>query len=73
MIPKLLSLLKRVGDFLARVPGLPILVAIGLVILNFVLQLLPDWPIVGWLARFHLLLHLGVIVGLLGVLLGDVL
>lgn len=73
MIPKLLSLLKRVGDFLARVPGLPILVAVGLVILNFVLQLLPDWPVVGWLARSHLLLHLGVIVGFLGVLLGDVL
>jgi hypothetical protein len=53
------------------VPGLPIVVAIGLVILNLVFQFLPDWPVVGWLARTHLLLHVGLILGLLGVLLGD--
>ena len=41
------DLLKRIGEFLARVPGLPILVAIGLVALNFVLQLLPAWPVWG--------------------------
>ena len=67
------DLLKRIGEFLARVPGLPILVAIGLVALNFVLQLLPAWPVVGWLAHTHLFLHLGLILGLLGVLLGEVL
>jgi hypothetical protein len=37
------------------------------------LQFLPDWPVVGWLAHTHLLLHLGVILGLLGILLGDAL
>ncbi|MFQ6101437.1 MAG: hypothetical protein ACE5OS_09420 [Anaerolineae bacterium] len=73
MTGKLLKLLERIGGFLARVPGLPVLVAVGLVILNFVLQLLPDWPVVGWLARTHLFLHLGVILGFLGVLLGEVL
>ena len=67
------QLLKRVSNFLARVPGLPIIVAIGLVVLNFVLQFLPDWPVVGWLAHTHLLLHLGLILGFLGVLLGDAL
>ena len=67
------ELLKRVSNFLARVPGLPIIVAIGLVVLNFVLQFLPDWPVVGWLAHTHLLLHLGLVLGLLGVLLGDAL
>lgn len=67
------ELLKRVSNFLARVPGLPIIVAIGLVVLNFVLQFLPDWPVVGWLAHTHLLLHLGLILGFLGVLLGDAL
>ena len=64
---------KRISEFLARMPGLPVVVAVGLVVLNFVLQLLPAWPVVGWLARTHLLLHLGVILGLLGVLLGDAL
>jgi hypothetical protein len=67
------ELLKRTSNFLASMPGLPILIAIGLVVLNFVFQLLPDWPVVGWLARTHLLLHLGLVVGLVGVLLGDAL
>ena len=65
--------LKRVTNFLARMPGLPILVAVGLVVLNFVLQLLPGWPVVGWLARTHLFLHLGLVLGFLGILLGDAL
>ena len=56
------KLLKRTSEFLAR-----------LVVLNFVLQLLPDWPVVGWLVHSHLFLHLGVILGLLGMLLGEVL
>jgi hypothetical protein len=67
------ELLKRVSNFLARVPGLPIIVAIGLVVLNFVLQFLPGWPLVGWLAHTHLLLHLGLVLGFLGVLLGEAL
>jgi hypothetical protein len=64
---------KRISEFLARFPGLPVIVAVGLVVVNFLLQLLPDWPVVGWLAHTHLLLHLGVILGLLGILLGDAL
>ena len=66
-------LLERISDFLARVPGLPIIVAIGLVLLNLVLQFMPDWPIVGWIARTDLLLHIGLVLALLGVLLGDAL
>jgi hypothetical protein len=65
--------LKRAADFLARLPGLPIIVAVGLVVLNFVFQLLPDWPVVAWLARTHLFLHIGVVLGFLGILLGDAL
>lgn len=65
--------LKQASDFLARMPGLPILVAVGLVAFNFLFQLLPDWPLIGWLARTHFWLHLGLIVGFLGVLLGDAL
>lgn len=67
-------LLKRVSEFLASLPGLPTLVAIGLVTLNLVLQFLPaDWPVVGWLAQTNLLLHLGLILGLVGELLHDAL
>ena len=67
------KLLKRLSDFLARMPGLPIIIAIGLVVLNFVLQLLPAWPVIGWLAHTHLLLHLGLVLGFLGMLLGEAL
>jgi len=67
------KLLKRASEFLARLPGLPVFIAVGLVVLNFVFLLLPDWPVVGWLAHTHLFLHLGVILGLLGLLLGEVL
>ncbi len=62
-------LLKRTSDFLARLPGLPILIGIGMVAANFILLLLPDWPVIGWLADKQVLLHLGIILGLLGVLL----
>ena len=66
--------LKRISDFLARFPGLPVLIAVFLVILNFVLRLLPGtWPVVGWLVQTDFFLHLGVILGLLGVLVGDAL
>jgi hypothetical protein len=66
--------LKRISDFLARLPGLPVLVAVLLVILNFVIRLLPGtWPVVGWLTQTDLLLHLGVILGLIGIMLGDAL
>jgi len=67
------KLLKRLSDFLARMPGLPIIIAIGLVVLNFVLQLLPAWPVIGWLAHTHLLLHLGLVLGFLGMLLSEAL
>jgi len=65
--------LKRFSNFLARVPGLPILVAIGLIILSFVLRCLPDWPLVDWLVRTDLFLHLGLVLGFAGILLGDAL
>jgi hypothetical protein len=68
------DLLKHISDFLAHLPGLPVLVGVALVVLNFVVRLLPGvWPVVGWLAQTDLLLHLGVVVGLIGILLGDAL
>jgi hypothetical protein len=69
-------------DKLAAVRGLPVLLGVALVILNFVVQcvayaLVPATQEAGFLLFLftdgNLLLHLGVIIGLLGVLLGDVL
>jgi hypothetical protein len=68
-----MKLLRRLSDFLARWPGLPVLAAIAFVLTNFLFQLLPDWSLIGWLARTHFCLHLGLILGFLGILLGDAL
>jgi hypothetical protein len=65
-----------------RVRGLPVLVGVALVILNFVLQmvgylLVSDPQEVGFLYFLftdgNLCLHLGVFLGLAGILIGDVL
>jgi hypothetical protein len=74
--------MTRFLDRLAAVRGLPVLIGVALVILNFVVQcvayaLVPATQGVGVLLFLftdgNFLLHLGVIVGLLGVLIGDVL
>lgn len=69
-------------DRLERVRGLPVLLGVVLVILNCVLRCIlhavtSDSTEVGFLLFLftdgNLLLHLGVVFGLLGVLIGDVL
>jgi hypothetical protein len=65
--------LRWAGDFLARMPGLPVLTGLLMVALNLVVRLLPASPAVEWLVATDLLLHLGVVVALLGLLLGDAL
>lgn len=65
-------LLDRISQFLAQVRGLPILLAVGLVLLNLVLQFV-QIPIIMVLAETNVFLHLGVVVGLIGVLLSDAL
>jgi hypothetical protein len=64
-----LVLVQKLADFLERVRGLPILIGILLVILNFIVQYIPS---LAFLGDSNLLLHLGVVVGLLGVLLAEV-
>jgi hypothetical protein len=61
--------MKRLSDFLARQPGLPVLVGLILILLNFVLRVLPAWPILGWMTEVDLLLHLGLVISLIGLLL----
>jgi len=60
--------LQKLADFLERVKGLPILIGILLVVLNFIVQYIPGLASLG---NNNLLLHLGVVVGLLGVLLAE--
>lgn len=60
--------MQKLADFLERVRGLPILIGILLVILNFIVQYIAG---LAFLADGNLLLHLGVVVGLLGVLLAE--
>ena len=60
--------MQKLADFLEGVKGLPILIGILLVILNFIAQYIPG---LAFLGHSNLLLHLGVVVGLLGVLLAE--
>jgi hypothetical protein len=64
--------LDRVSDYIATHRGLPILVGVGLVVLNYILRAIPGTQL-GFVESTDLLLHLAVIVGLLGVLLGEAL
>jgi hypothetical protein len=70
----LIGLLNRLLDYLseqlARRRGLPVFLGIGLIILNFIFQFIPGLQM---LTTGNLLLHLGVVVGLLGILIGDIL
>ena len=61
--------LDRLSAYIARHKGLPAMLAVLLVILNFVLQFFD----LGWLASSNLLLHLGIVIGLLGLLLAEAL
>ena len=64
--------LDRISDYIAAHRGLPILVAVGLVVLNYILRAIPETQL-GFVESTDLLLHLAVIVGLIGVLLGEAL
>ncbi len=66
-------MLDRISDWIAVRKGAPVLIGVGLVILNFIIQPFGGVPIFGMVVRSNVLLHLGVIVGLLGVLIGDAL
>jgi uncharacterized ion transporter superfamily protein YfcC len=60
-------MLTKASAFLARYKGLPTMVAILLVVLNFGMHFL-NW---GWISDSNLFLHLGIIVGFLGLLLAK--
>jgi len=61
---------NRLVDFLAHYRAVPTLIGILLILINLVLQFVPG---AGWLRDSHLLLHLGVMLGLAGILLAHTL
>ncbi len=63
-------MLDRFLEFYVKIRGLPVLIAILFVIVNLVLQFVPPLEP---LARTNIFLHLGVIVGLVGLMLARVL
>jgi hypothetical protein len=70
---RLTQFIDTVSNWLATRKGAPVLFGVLLVVISLLLQPFAGVPIVGGIARSQLLLHLGVIVGLLGVLIGDAL
>jgi hypothetical protein len=71
------DLLDHVAAYIAHHKGMPVLIGVGLAIAGLVLNVIPGlgesigfW---GWLVQHDLLLYVGVVVGLLGILLGDAL
>lgn len=61
---------ERMNGFLMRKPGALPLVGVGLIVLNFILQVFPGPE--AWIVRSNLFLHLGLVVSLIGLLLVNV-
>jgi hypothetical protein len=64
--------LDTLSDFLEKRRGLLPLIGLGLIVLNWVLQVFPG-PGSGWIVDSNLFLHLGLVVSLIGLLLVRVL
>lgn len=69
MFTWLSKMIDRLSNYLASRKGLLPIIAILLILANLILQFLPA----GWLRETNLLLHLGVILGILGLMLAWVL
>ena len=69
MLNKLNAFLDNLSEFLAHRKGLLPLLGILMVITNAILQFF----VTGWLVETDILLHLGVVLGIFGVLLGRAL
>lgn len=69
MIEKFSTFLDHASEFIAHRKGLLPLIALLLVVVNFILQIFPA----GWLTQSNLFLHLGVFLGILGLMLARAL
>ena len=71
------DLLVWVSEYFATHKGVPVFFGVGLVVVGLVLTAFPALGgangALGWMVRSHVFLHVGVIVGLVGILLGDAL
>ena len=71
------DLLDVLSNFIAPRKGLLVFLGAGLIFVSLVLNCIPSLEsaagLVGWLVRSDFLLHVGAIVGLLGILVGDAL
>jgi low affinity Fe/Cu permease len=65
-------LLDRISDYVAAHRGMPVFIAVVLVVINFILRLIPGVQL-GFVETSDVFLHLGIIVGFLGLLLSDAL
>ncbi len=63
-------MLSRLSEFIARRRGLLPMIAVGFIALNFVLQFVPGLEAFN---AYNVFLHLGLIVGLVGLLLSQAL
>jgi uncharacterized membrane protein YdjX (TVP38/TMEM64 family) len=66
------KILDGISDYVSAHRGVPVLLGVLLVVLNYILLIIPGVQL-GFVETTNLLLHLGVIIGLIGVLLGDAL
>jgi uncharacterized membrane protein len=64
------KILDGISDYVSVHRGAPVLLGVLLVVLNYILLIIPGVQL-GFVETTNLLLHVGVIVGLIGVLLGD--
>jgi len=64
-------MLDRLLGFLARWRGLPAIIGVVLVALSFIVSFVPGAS--PWLTWHDWLLHLGIIVAVLGLLVGEIL
>jgi ABC-type amino acid transport system permease subunit len=65
-------ILDGISDYVSAHRGVPVLIGVLLVVFNYLLLIIPGIQL-GFVETTNLLLHVGVIVGLIGVLLGDAL
>lgn len=66
-------MIDKISEYLAHNKAMPVYVGVLLIILNYVLQFFAWVPVLGFIGQTNLLLHLGIVVGLLGILIGDAL
>jgi hypothetical protein len=71
------DILGWISDLLAHNKGLPVFLGVGLILISLVLNCFSGLEggqgVLSWLVRSDLLLHLGAIIALIGILIGDAL